>query len=96
MSIRRLALLAGVAVLAAGCTATAPDTAPASSATDHACASFASYQRAPGTTVTFLVGSLMQPEAPLQTTWADFTRCTGIRIVNEVDLGSTGGGAGPP
>lgn len=90
MSIRRLALLAGVAVLAAGCTATAPDTAPASSATDHACASFASYQRAPGTTVTFLVGSLMQPEAPLQTTWADFTRCTGIRIVNEVDLGSTG------
>ncbi len=41
-----------------------------------------------GKTVTFLVSQDMQTATPLQTTWADFSRCTGIRIVNEVDLGS--------
>jgi alpha-glucoside transport system substrate-binding protein len=70
----------------AGCTAPGADVVPSPSATDAACESFASYPRAPGTTVTFLVSSSMQSVPPLQTTWADFSRCTGIRIVNEVDL----------
>ena len=64
MSIRRLALLAGVAVLA-GCTTPVADVAPSPSATDAACESFASYPRAPGTTVTFLISeSIAVGDAP--------------------------------
>ncbi len=87
MRIRRLAFLVGVAVLA-GCTTTVPDVAPSLSATDAACESFASYTRAPGTTVTFLVSESGQSDPPLQTTWTEFSRCTGIRIVNLVDTSS--------
>ena len=87
MRIRRLAFLVGVAVLA-GCTTTVPDLAPSLSATDAACESFASYPRAPGTTVTFLVSESGQSDPPLQTTWTEFSRCTGIRIVNLVDTSS--------
>jgi alpha-glucoside transport system substrate-binding protein len=55
-------------------------------ATDSTCESFATYEKAPGTTVTFLVSELSQSsKGPLESTWAEFTRCTGIRIVNEVD-----------
>ena len=50
-----------------------------------ACEAFAEYPSAPGTTVTFLVSELAQTDPPLESTWSDFTRCTGIRIVNEVD-----------
>jgi alpha-glucoside transport system substrate-binding protein len=56
---------------------------------DPSCAAFAEYASIPGTTVTFLVGALSQPTNPLELSWADFTRCTGIRIVNEVDEAST-------
>jgi alpha-glucoside transport system substrate-binding protein len=53
--------------------------------TDPGCAAFAEYPRAPGTTVTYLVGESSQSTKPLESTWTDFTRCTGIRIINEVD-----------
>jgi alpha-glucoside transport system substrate-binding protein len=56
---------------------------------NSSCSAFTDYPRAPGTTVTFLVGELNQTEPPLESTWSDFTRCTGIRIINEVDR-STG------
>lgn len=87
MNIRRLVLLAGVAALA-GCTTPGADVAPTPSATGSACESFANYQRAPGATVTFLISADMQSASPLQETWADFSRCTGIRIVNQVDRSS--------
>jgi alpha-glucoside transport system substrate-binding protein len=85
VSIVRAALLAGVVMLA-GCTTPVNEVAPSPSATDAACESFASYRRVPYTTVTFLVSDAMQSDPPLQSTWADFSRCTGIRIVNEVDF----------
>jgi alpha-glucoside transport system substrate-binding protein len=75
-------------LLLAGCattTASVEHESATSSPYDPACAPFAPYQGAPGTTVTFLIGELTQPAIPLETSWADFTRCTGIRVVNQVD-----------
>jgi alpha-glucoside transport system substrate-binding protein len=88
VSIRGLALLVCATVIA-GCTTTVAHVPATSSATDAACATFASYPRAPGTTVTFLISESNQTSPPLQTTWADFSRCTGIRIVDEVDSSTT-------
>ena len=53
--------------------------------TDPGCASFADYLGSEGTVVTFLVPVQMQTVPPLESTWADFTRCTGIRIINAID-----------
>jgi alpha-glucoside transport system substrate-binding protein len=88
MSKRRMPVLLG-ALLLAGCAGSSGNAVPPSgtpSVTDPSCAAFAQYPSAPGTTVTFLVSELQQSnETPLESTWAEFTHCTGIRIVNEVD-----------
>lgn len=75
-------------LLLAGCTGT-PATEGLGSATqaanDPTCTEFEQYQGAPGTTVTFLIDETMQSQKPLQEIWAEFTRCTGIRVINEID-----------
>ena len=78
-----------ICVVLAGCAASdLGAAAPTPSTTASTCAAFAGYARMPSTTVTFLVGCQMQTDPPLDSVWADFTRCTGIRIVNEVDQGT--------
>lgn len=81
-----LALLGVLAACSAGPTAAGPAPTGGPAAGDPTCSAFAAYQGAPGTTVTFTTGDLNQPtSAPMSSTWAEFTRCTGIRIVNQVD-----------
>ena len=84
-------LVAMCAVVLAGCSAgsTGTEAPSASVSLDPSCETFAGYLRAPGTTVTLLVAEQAQTPTPLEATWADFTRCTGIRIINEVDAAST-------
>jgi alpha-glucoside transport system substrate-binding protein len=91
MKMRWLVVLLGALVLA-GCTGptTSVDPAAASSASGSpSCSTFGQYAKAPGTTVTFLVDAGTQSQNPLESTWSDFTKCTGIHIINEVDRSSS-------
>ena len=66
------------------------DTVGRATPNNASCSSFSQYAKAPGTTVTLLASELSQAaDGTLESTWADFTRCTGIRIVDEVDQFST-------
>ncbi|HEY4752788.1 MAG TPA: ABC transporter substrate-binding protein [Candidatus Limnocylindrales bacterium] len=84
---RFVAAAAGVAALAtvAGCTSsgggTSNTTAPAAAATlSGACAPYSAYAGHSGSTVT-MFGSILSPESDsLNSSWADFSKCTGITI----------------
>jgi alpha-glucoside transport system substrate-binding protein len=84
---RRVWFAAIGSLVLAGCTtgSVGANSAIGSGSADPSCVAFAEYPSAPGATVTFLVGEGNQSSKPLESTWADFTRCTGIRIINEVD-----------
>ncbi len=75
--------LLAVAVTATACggsSGSASRSSTAAAATDPACRGFAPYQGHAGTTVT-IYSSILSPESDsLEKSWAEFSRCTGIKI----------------